>query len=167
MVAVLGENGSGKSTLLRILAGAMSPDAGSVRLSGRIGFCPQECVLYPYLTAMEHFRLFGAAAGVADVEGRARALLERFRFDGDVLAVQASGGTRQKLNLALSLLADPPVLLLDEPYNGFDVETYRCFLDWTHEARAAGKCIVVVTHIAFDRERFDRILTLRDGVLGV
>jgi len=65
----------------------------------------------------------------------------------------------------LALLADPPLLLLDEPYNGFDVETYHCFLDWSDEAKRAGKCIIVVTHIAFDRERFDRILTLRDGVL--
>jgi ABC-type multidrug transport system ATPase subunit len=166
IVAVLGENGGGKSTLLRVLAGATKPDHGAVTVAGSVGFCPQECILYPYLTPLEHFELFGAASRI-DARARGAELLDTFGFarHRKTVVEELSGGTRQKLNLALALLADPPLLLLDEPYNGFDVETYHCFLAWAGEAKRAGKCIVVVTHIAFDRERFDRILTLREGVL--
>jgi ABC-2 type transport system ATP-binding protein len=169
IIAILGENGGGKSTLLRILAGAIRADGGRVAIAGKAGFCPQDCVLYPYLTPDEHLDLFGCAQGLAPrrVRERADVLFDTFGFSRHRkrLVHELSGGTRQKLNLALALLADPPLLLLDEPYNGFDVETYHCFLDWSDDAKRAGKCIIVVTHIAFDRERFDRILTLRDGVL--
>lgn len=169
MIAILGENGGGKSTLLAILAGALRPDAGHVRLAGRAALCPQDCVLYATLTPDEHFALFGTALGLAadEIALRATALFETFGFaQHRATVVEAlSGGTRQKLNLALALLADPPLLLLDEPYNGFDVETYHRFLDWSSRARDEGRCIVVVTHIAFDRERFDRLLMLENGSL--
>jgi len=168
MVAVLGENGSGKSTLLKLLAGSLRPDRGSITRAGRIGFCPQDCVLYPYLTPDEHIELFGEAANVSRPirQRQAAGFYERFNFGRyrDQIVEGLSGGTKQKLNLTLALLASPPILLLDEPYNGFDVETYHAFLDWSAEAKLRlGTSIVVVTHIAFDRERFDRIMTLRDG----
>jgi ABC-2 type transport system ATP-binding protein len=169
LVAVLGENGGGKSTLLRILAGLMAMDHGHVRRGGPAGYCPQECVLYPYLTPDEHLDLFACAHGLRPAVARARAdeLLETFGFAKDRRRVveELSGGTRQKLNLSIALLHDPPLLLLDEPYSGFDVETYHTFLAFSDEARRRGTCIVVVTHIAFDRHRFDRILHLRDGVI--
>jgi ABC-2 type transport system ATP-binding protein len=167
LVAVLGENGAGKSTLLSILGGVLRPDSGVVRVHGRHAVCPQEPVLYSNLTPDEHFTLFGAAARIPrdDLRARAERLLDTFGFTlhRKTPVAALSGGTRQKLNLSLALLGDPPVLLLDEPYNGFDVETYHRFLDWARHARDEGRCIIVVTHIAFDRERFDRLLTLRDG----
>jgi ABC-2 type transport system ATP-binding protein len=167
IIAVLGENGAGKSTLLSILGGVLRPDSGVVRVHAKHAVCPQEPVLYGNLTPDEHFTLFGAAARIPREELRTRAesLLDTFGFalHRNTPVSALSGGTRQKLNLSLALLADPPVLLLDEPYNGFDVETYQRFLDWAWRARDEGRCIIVVTHIAFDRDRFDRLLTLRDG----
>ena len=76
---------------------------------------------------------------------------------------ELSGGTRAKLNLALALLADPDVLLLDEPYAGFDWDTYLRFWELTAERRAAGRSVVVISHFVTDQERFDRIVELRDG----
>jgi ABC-type multidrug transport system ATPase subunit len=76
-----------------------------------------------------------------------------------------SGGTRQKLNLAVALLRDPEVLLLDEPYAGFDREAYRQFISWTEEARRRGRALVLVTHLLLEQRQFDVALQLRDGVL--
>src|SRR6266487_1156728 len=74
-----------------------------------------------------------------------------------------SGGTRQKLSLTLALMHDPPVLLLDEPYQGFDWQTYLAFWDLAGELRDRGTATVVISHLVFEQERFDRICHLRDG----
>jgi ABC-type multidrug transport system ATPase subunit len=167
LVAILGENGSGKSTLLRILAGADDLDGGRVNRGGRIGYCPQEHVLYPYLTIDEHLRLFARAYGLPpDVAlTRADALAERleFKLHRRQVVEQLSGGTRQKLNLAIALLHDPAVVLLDEPYAGLDIESYNGFVAWADDAKRGGKCIVLITHLVLERERFDAVLHLRDG----
>ena len=74
-----------------------------------------------------------------------------------------SGGTRQKLSLTLALMHDPPVLLLDEPYQGFDWQTYLAFWDLTSELRQRGTATVVISHLVFEQDRFDRICHLKDG----
>src|SRR5436305_6406011 len=111
MVAVAGENGTGKTTLLRILAGDLRPDAGSVAIRGRPGYCPQTAVLDEALTVDQHVRYFQAAYGIGRT-GRAEALIERLGYAGcrDQRAGTLSGGTRQKLSLTLALMRDPPVL---------------------------------------------------------
>jgi len=121
LVAVVGENGSGKSTLLRILAGTLAADRGEVRLTGTLGYCPQEPVVNDNLTVGQHLRYFAAAHRLTSLR-RAGELVELLRFGQfkDRAAGALSGGTRQKLNLTLALLHDPDVLLLDEPYQGFD-----------------------------------------------
>jgi ABC-2 type transport system ATP-binding protein len=168
LVGVVGENGSGKSTLLEILVGRVGRDAGSVQIRGRLGYCPQASLVFERLTVAENGRLFAAAYGLTDGPERLRRLAERYRFTRwlDTLVSDVSGGTRQKLNLALALLHDPEILVLDEPYAGFDWETYLVF--WEHAAtlRAGGCAILVVSHLLHDRERFDRVLTLADGVLS-
>jgi len=169
LVAVLGENGAGKSTLLKVLAGAESADRGRVCYRGTVGYCPQEPTLYGQLSIDEHFRLFGAAYRLSSRELSARrdGLVERFALERHrgALADTLSGGTRQKLNLALALLQDPLVLLLDEPYSGFDGETYRAFMSWTEEAKRRGRGVVLITHLLLEQGRFDAALHLRDGVL--
>ena len=167
VVGLVGENGSGKSTLMKILVGAISADAGTVEVSGRIGYCPQEPVLYERLTCDEHLELFGVAYGMEEqaVNGAADALYATLGFDRwrTSQVAELSGGTRAKLNLAIALLADPDVLLLDEPYAGFDWDTYLRFWDLTAERRASGRSVVVISHFVADQERFDRIVQLRDG----
>jgi ABC-2 type transport system ATP-binding protein len=167
VVGIVGENGSGKSTLMKILVGALDADAGRVQVAGRVGYCPQEPVLYERLTCDEHLELFGVAYGMdpASVAAASDALYETLGFGNwrDTRVEELSGGTAAKLNLALALLADPEVLLLDEPYAGFDWETYLRFWDLTAERRAAGRCVLVISHFVTDQERFDRIVELRDG----
>ena len=167
VVGLVGENGSGKSTLMKILVGALAADGGRVQVSGRIGYCPQEPVLYERLTCDEHLELFGVAYGMDDraVAAAAATLYPTLGFDRwrSTRVEELSGGTRAKLNLAVALLGDPEVLLLDEPYAGFDWDTYQRFWDLTAERRAAGRSVLVISHFVNDFERFDRIVELRDG----
>jgi len=167
VVGLVGENGSGKSTLMKILVGALAADGGTVRVSGRIGYCPQEPVLYDRLTCDEHLELFGAAYGMeaAAVSSAADALYETLGFGRwrGTRVEELSGGTRAKLNLAVALLADPEILLLDEPYAGFDWDTYQRFWALTAQRRAAGRIVLVISHFVTDHERFDRIVELRGG----
>ena len=93
---------------------------------------------------------------------RGRAILEEFEFPvrGRAVIRDLSGGTRQKLNVALALLCDPTVLLLDEPYQGFDRGTYVNFWDHCQRWRDAGKAVIVVTHMLAELERVDRVMEL-------
>jgi len=165
LAAVVGENGSGKSTLLRILAGDLRPDAGRVLAHGRLGYCPQAVVLDDALTVEQHIRYFAAAYQIPAAADRAGELIARLGYPASRRqpAGTLSGGTRQKLSLTLALLHEPVVLLLDEPYQGFDWETYLAFWDLAGELRAAGTAILVVTHLVFERERFDRVWQLASG----
>ena len=170
IVGLVGENGSGKSTLMKILVGALTADSGEVRVTGRVGYCPQEPVLYDRLTCDEHLELFGVAyAMTAEAIAESADALYRTLGFGNWRAARVdelSGGTRAKLNLAIALLADPDILLLDEPYAGFDWDTYQRFWALAAERRAAGRSVLVISHFVTDRERFDRIVELRDGRAG-
>lgn len=168
VVGLVGENGSGKSTLMKVLVGALGPDSGSVTHAGRLGYCPQHPLVYARLTCDEHFDLFGRAYAIADrVSVEAREELYRslgfVRYRG-TRADRLSGGTLAKLNLGLALMADPDVLLLDEPYAGFDWDTYLRFWQLVAERREAGRTVLIISHFVADEDRFDRILDLKDGV---
>ncbi len=165
-VAVVGENGAGKTTLLRICAGLLAPDSGDVAVHGRVGYCPQQPGLLDLLTAEEHVGLF--APGLRLSRGRAlaegRKLLAELGLPADDVATPAgelSGGGRQKLNLALALLGDPQVLLLDEPYQGFDRGGYVSFWEHVDRWRDEGRAVVVVTHLLAEPVRVDRVVELR------
>lgn len=167
VVGLVGENGSGKSTLMKILVGALVADAGSVTRSGRLGYCPQEPVVYERLTCDEHFELFGRAYRMTpDAERRSRRELYAalgFERYAATRADQLSGGTLAKLNLGLALLADPQVLLLDEPYAGFDWDTYLRFWQLVAQRRTSGRTVLIISHFVADEDRFDRIVDLREG----
>lgn len=167
MVGLVGENGSGKSTLMKILVGMMERDDGTVELNGRFGYCPQLPLLWAKLTVDEHFDLFAGAYGLGESEAKASAaaLMDDLRFDRyrSYRVEELSGGTRQKLNLAISMLHDPELLLLDEPYSGFDWETYIRFWEMSERLRDEGMAILIVSHFLPERERLNRIYELRDG----
>ncbi|WP_332871078.1 ATP-binding cassette domain-containing protein [Nocardioides allogilvus] len=167
VVGLVGENGSGKSTLMRILVGDLRADAGTLTRSGLVGYCPQEPLVYPRLTCDEHFELFGHAYGMTtqhERESRA-AIYDSLGFErfAETRAERLSGGTLAKLNLGLALLPDPALLLLDEPYAGFDWDTYLKFWDLVDERRVAGRTVLIVSHFVVDEARFDRIVEIRDG----
>lgn len=168
VVGLTGENGSGKSTMMKILVGELAPDAGTVERGGVVGYCPQEPQLYERLTCDEHFELFASAYGLShDDASRATAeLYASLGFDryAKSRAGELSGGTAAKLNLALALLADPAVLLLDEPYAGFDWDTYLRFWELVALRRASGHAVLIISHFVVDEERFDRIIDIRNGV---
>ncbi|WP_073949724.1 ABC transporter ATP-binding protein [Streptomyces kebangsaanensis] len=166
LAGIVGENGAGKTTLLRILSGELRPDRGSVRHSGRFGYCPQSVVLDDSFTVRQHLDLFRHAFGLADLR-RAEEVMETLALTEylDQRAGLLSGGSRQKLNLTLALMHDPDVLLLDEPYQGFDWETYLRFWKLATGLRDAGRSVLVVSHLAYDIDRLDQLWRLEDGRL--
>lgn len=167
VVGLVGENGSGKTTLMRILVGDLVADAGSVHVAGTVGYCPQEPVVYPRLTCDEHFELFARAYGMTEHAQQAsmRSIYSSLGFEryAHTRADRLSGGTLAKLNLGLALLPDPEVLLLDEPYAGFDWDTYLKFWELVELRRTAGRSVLIVSHFLVDRSRFDRVVEVRDG----
>ncbi|MFD4948244.1 ABC transporter ATP-binding protein [Streptomyces sp. NPDC058239] len=166
LAGIVGENGAGKTTLLRILAGELRPDRGSVHHSGRFGYCPQSVVLDDSFTVRQHLDFFRHAFGLPDLR-RAEEVMETLAFTEylDQRAGLLSGGSRQKLNLTLALMHDPDVLLLDEPYQGFDWETYLRFWELATRLRDAGRSVLVVSHLAYDIERLNQLWRLEDGRL--
>jgi ABC-type multidrug transport system ATPase subunit len=167
LVGLVGENGSGKSTLMKIIVGMLDRDAGDLRRSGRLGYCPQQPLLWEKLTVDEHFALF-AHAYEMDRDAASSAavdLMSELAFDryARYRVEELSGGTRQKLNLALALMHDPELLILDEPYAGFDWETYLRFWDIAEDRRAGGMGVLIVSHLLAERGRLTRVVTLKDG----
>lgn len=167
IVGLVGENGSGKSTLMKILVGSLARDAGTIERNGSLGYCPQEPILYQRLTCDEHFELFGEAYGmtVDAIEQSRDEVYDLLGFDRWAAArvEELSGGTQAKLNLGLALLSDPDILLLDEPYAGFDWDTYLRFWDITAERRDRGRSLLIISHFIADEDRFDRVYDLHDG----
>ena len=167
IVGLVGENGSGKSTLMQIVVGLLAADGGSVSRPGGLGYCPQQPLLWDKLTVAEHFALFATAYDMTEPDGRdaAAALMEELRFAryASYRVEELSGGTRQKLNLSLALMHEPRLLLLDEPYAGFDWETYLRFWDMSERRRHEGMGILVVSHLLAERSRLTRVYELREG----
>jgi ABC-2 type transport system ATP-binding protein len=168
-VALVGPNGAGKSTLLSLLAGALEPSAGRIeRRNGvRVGWAPQRPAQYGRLSARENLELFARLEGEADPGAAAQRLLDAFELPGEAApSANLSVGNRQRLNLAISLLGSPDVLLLDEPTAALDPEQRRRLWERAAALRAAGGAIVFATQNLDELERMaDRVAALRDGRL--
>ncbi|HEX6542333.1 MAG TPA: ABC transporter ATP-binding protein [Ktedonobacterales bacterium] len=166
LVGIVGENGAGKSTLLRILAGELRPNRGTIARTGALGYCPQMVLLNDTLTVNQHLAYFRAAYDLTDLS-YAETLIARLGYQQyRRMPVGAlSGGTRQKVNLTLALMHQPGILLLDEPYQGFDWETYLHFWELAEELRAKGRAVLVISHLLFDQQRFDALYRLENGQL--
>ena len=166
-LALVGPNGAGKSTLLALLAGALEPSEGVVerRVGARVGWVPQRPAHYVRLTARENLELFARLEGEADPARAADRLLAAFELPGDGRASGSlSVGNRQRLNLAIALLGDPHVLLLDEPTASLDPGQRRRLWDRVDALRERGGAIVFATQNADEVERHaDRVVALRDG----
>lgn len=169
ITGIVGENGSGKSVLMEIIVGIRKPDKGTVNKNGKIGYCPQRAMLFPHLTVKEHFIYFSVAYGINRElsNRRSEELLHHFNYKKyqQEKIINLSGGTQQKLNLSISLLHEPDLLILDEPYNGFDWDTYQRFWDYTNNLKKQGCAILIVTHLLSEKERLDHIYELKNGIL--
>jgi ABC-2 type transport system ATP-binding protein len=166
-VACIGPNGAGKTTLLTILAGIQAADAGTVTSApGRAGWVPQGLALYSKLTVTENLRLFARLERVADVEATVERMLEHagLRDRAGERVEHLSGGNRQRVNVAIGLLADPPVLLMDEPSSALDPRQRERLWQHIDGLAGAGKTVVYATHTVSEAERYaDRVLVLADG----
>ena len=168
-LAVIGPNGAGKTTLLSILGGLAEPTSGTVqRGEGEIGWVPQQTAVYGKLSVAENLRLFAHLERLDDPGAAVeRALIETGlteRADDEVGSL--SGGNRQRVNIAIGLLADPPVLLLDEPSSALDPRHRRRVWDLLDARAASGTTIVFATHDLAEAARHgDRVLVLADGEL--
>lgn len=162
-LAIIGENGCGKSTLLKICAGMVTPTSGTVTLSGRAGYCPQNASLGAFLTAEDHYRWFGSSLGMTygDAQEEVSGMGDLLgHLDGSKQVRHLSGGNAQKLNLACAALGRPRVLLLDEPYQGFDEGSYLDFWQLIDHFCRAGVAVIVVTHLLRELNRVDHVLDL-------
>ena len=163
-VALVGPNGAGKSTLLAILAGALEPTAGSVETHARIGWVPQRPAQYARLSPRENLELFAQLEGVRDPAGAANELLERFSLpSGSQAAGELSVGNRQRLNVALSLLGEPRVLLLDEPTASLDPTQRRLVWNVVTAVRGEGGAVCFATQNVEEVTHADRIVAMQDG----
>ncbi|MDC1379666.1 ABC transporter ATP-binding protein [Algibacter sp.] len=169
ITGIVGENGSGKSVLMEIIVGARGADKGIINRNGKIGYCPQKALLFPHLTVQEHFIYFSTAYGIEidQLKRRSEELLLHFNYKKykQEKIINLSGGTQQKLNLSIALLHEPDLLILDEPYNGFDWDTYQRFWNYTNHLKKQGCAILIVTHLLSEKERLDRIYELENGIL--
>jgi ABC-2 type transport system ATP-binding protein len=167
VVAVIGPNGAGKTTLLSILAGLQPPSSGTVSRTAReVGWVPQQPAVYAKLSVAENLRLFARLERVSDPEAVVARMLEQTGLAGraDDELGSLSGGNRQRVNIAVGLLADPPVLALDEPSSSLDPRQRERLWQFIGLLAAGGTAVVFSTHNVGEAERYaDRVLVLADG----
>jgi ABC-2 type transport system ATP-binding protein len=175
VVAVVGPNGAGKTTLLSIIAGTHRPDAGSVERTSPaaargadIGWVPQQPALYSKLSVTENLSLFAHLEKVADPAASVQQMLEQAGLAeraGERLE-NLSGGNRQRVNVAIGLIADPPVLALDEPSAALDPGQRERLWEFIGARAKRGTSVLFSTHIASEAQRYaDRLIVLDDGEL--
>ncbi|MET0818804.1 MAG: ABC transporter ATP-binding protein [Solirubrobacteraceae bacterium] len=170
LIAVIGPNGAGKTTLLQILAGALDATSGAVSLDRReVGWVPQQPAIYSKLSVSENLRLFARLEKVADVDATVDRMLDQTGLRdraGDPVGT-LSGGNQQRVNIAVGLLGDPRVLLLDEPSSSLDPRQRERLWEFVATlAREDSTTVVYTTHNVAEAERHaDRLLVLADGEL--
>lgn len=177
---LLGPNGAGKTTTLRVLGTLLKPDEGTVIVDGqnsvgdplearrRLAYVPAEAGLPNRLTGREVVTLFGRIQGVADAAGRANALLEELGASSyaDRACGELSTGMKRRVVLARALVHEPRVLLLDEPTDGLDVPGRRDVLALIRSQAAAGRTVIISSHIMAEVERVvNRIGVMANGAI--
>lgn len=176
---LIGPNGSGKTTLIRMLAGLLRPTSGSIRVLGehlpnskvaaKVGYMTQASALYLDLTARENLRFFATIYGLRgkEQEKRIKEMLERVDLAdrGNDVVNKFSGGMRQRLSLACSLVHNPRLALLDEPTVGVDPELRLSFWQYFHQLNQEGVTIIVSTHHLDEAARCTRLGLMRFGTL--
>jgi ABC-2 type transport system ATP-binding protein len=166
LVAVIGPNGAGKTTLLSILAGIQRPDEGTLEAAKTIGWVPQQPALYGKLTVRENLTLFARLERRPDPEQAVEHMLDltdlRDRANDQVAVL--SGGNRQRVNIAIGLLAEPEVLLLDEPSSALDPRQRERLWEFILRLAGEGTTVVYATHHIQEADRYaTQLIVLADG----
>jgi ABC-2 type transport system ATP-binding protein len=169
IVAIIGPNGAGKTTLLSILAGILAPSDGRVTIAPRrLGWVPQQPAVYSKLSVAENLRLFARLEKLDHPETAVERMLREAGLE-DRASEQVgrlSAGNQQRVNIAVGLLSDPPVLLLDEPSASLDPRQRERLWGFVGGLADRGTAIVFSTHNVAEVERYaGRVLVLVDGEL--
>ncbi len=173
----LGSNGSGKTTTLRALLGIYQPTAGTLHIGGkpftpadgaRLGYLPEERGLYKKESVLDVMVYFGRLKGLDKAKAKtwSQNYLERVGLadKAGVRLDKLSGGQQQKIQLGVTIMNEPELLILDEPTKGFDPVNRRLLMDIIEEQKLAGATVVMVTHQMEEVERLcDRVILLKDG----
>jgi ABC-2 type transport system ATP-binding protein len=168
VLAIIGPNGAGKTTLLSMLAGGLQPSAGKLRTPSErgIGWVPQQVAVYSKLSVAENLQLFARLERVADLEAAVARMLVQTGLQeraGEQVG-RLSGGNRQRVNIALGLISDPAVLLLDEPTSSLDPRQRARLWEFINARAKAGTSVAFATHDIAEAERYaDQVLVLADG----
>jgi ABC-2 type transport system ATP-binding protein len=169
IVAIIGPNGAGKTTLLSIIAGIQPADDGEVRdPPGEIGWVPQQAAVYGKLTVAENLRLFARLEKRPDVEDVVERMLHQTGLEerADDQVSTLSGGNRQRVNIAIGLLAEPDALLLDEPSAALDPRQRERLWEFIGALAKNGTTVLFSTHNVAEAERnAHRVIVLADGEL--
>jgi ABC-2 type transport system ATP-binding protein len=177
---LLGPNGAGKTTLISILAGQLRGATGRIAVNGEplesvrhrqphcLGLVPQECAFYPMLTCLENLHFFGGVQGLrgARLEQRVGSVAEFARIEGVLKrrAGQLSGGLKRRLNLAIGLLTEPQMLLLDEPTVGVDPQSRAFLLESIRSLAGKGRIILYTSHYMEEVQAIcDRVAIIDGG----
>ena len=180
ILGLLGPNGCGKSTVLNMICKLLLPDAGQISLMGQalhqmnekerslIGFCTQRCALYPDLFPAENLHFFGQLHGLSNKECQHRVgeLMRRFSLNtvANTRVGQLSGGWQQRLHLAVALVHQPSVLVLDEPTAAVDVEARMELWRLIQDLRDRGTTILLTSHHLAEAERLcTTVALMRNG----
>lgn len=173
----LGSNGSGKTTTIRALLGIYPPTSGELLIDGKpysvsggikLGYLPEERGLYKKESVIDVMIYFGQLKGMARDEAlkEAKKFLRRVKLEdkANVRLDKLSGGQQQKIQLGITVMNDPELLILDEPTKGFDPVNRRLLMDIIEEYQQKGATVVMITHQMEEVERLcDRIILLKDG----
>lgn len=173
----LGSNGSGKTTTIRSLLGIYQPSDGELHIDGKpfsvagrtkLGYLPEERGLYKKESVIDAMVYFGRLKGLSKTEARERseAYLRRVKLSDKATTRldKLSGGQQQKIQLGITIINDPDLLILDEPTKGFDPVNRKLLMDIIEEHQQAGATVIFVTHQMEEVERLcDRIILLKDG----
>jgi ABC-type multidrug transport system ATPase subunit len=177
---LLGPNGSGKTTTINCLIGLLKPTKGSIKVGNFdvatqgtearsiMGVSPQETAVYPYLTGRENVKLFGELCSVPKktLDARVDQMMEKVGLleEGGRRVGKYSGGMKRRVSIAMALVHDPQIVILDEPTVGMDPQSRRAVWDFIMEMRDRGKTVVLTTHYMEEAEEIcDRVGIIDHG----
>lgn len=173
---LLGSNGSGKTTTIRALLGLYAPSSGKLFVNGEpfdpagnftVGYLPEERGLYKKESVIDVMTYFGRLKGLSDPKRWSLEYLNRVEMPdvADTIIAKLSQGMQQKIQLGITIMGDPKLLILDEPTKGFDPVNRKLLMDIIDELHQKGASIILITHYMDEVERLcDRALLLKDGV---
>jgi ABC-2 type transport system ATP-binding protein len=175
VTGLLGPSGCGKTTLMRALVGVqagitgtitiLGQPAGSASLRDRVGYVTQAASVYDDLTVAENLRFFADVLGVGGDRIDQSIAAVDLTIDRDSVVGNLSGGQRSRVSLAVALLKEPDLLVLDEPTVGLDPVLRQDLWAMFHRIASAGAAVLVSSHVMDEAERCDRLLLMRDGLI--